>query len=424
MATAPPPAPVAAPAAPVEEMSSMAKVQLGLEAMARPLGEKSTIPKSPRAQMDAKAKEAQEKQAQPAPKVDETRPGDTGMEEAEETPATDEAAPKAEETKPGERSKIPPNPKQLRDELARVKKERDDIRRERDELKSKPPEDPEKPIIREKLTAAEKRLQDYEDRLRYTDYQQSEEYKTKWEKPFYDAYNMGRETAAELEIVERIDPDTGEVIQPKRPATPADFDRVAQILNKGEATRLAKQMFGDDYVNVMHHYNQVHGANKQRMNALEEFRKTGAERTKQMQEQSTAQRMASMKAFDEGVKKRVEKVEYLKEVEGDQAWNEALKRGQDIADKAFKKRHEMKPGEAEDIDAQIYAKASAYHTLNLKAKRLTTRVAELEKELAEYKKSEPGPGEAADRGNAPASGGTAMDDVFANLERKAKPRGT
>lgn len=341
------------------------------------------------------------------------------------TPADpdDEPAPTAEgdepttpEPKP-ETEQPPAKPKTkgdfLRAELAKVKSERDTYKKEIETLKTTPRDDPEKKTLSEKLTAMEKKHQAIEDEYRLHAYEKSQEYKEKYEKPYVDAYMRGRNKVTSLETT--LPDGTA------RASTPEDFDAIMQVTNDRHASKLAKEMFGDDAHIVIHHRERVLEANAARAASIEEARKNGAEKQKQFEEMTTKQRESVRKAFETNVKAKEEKLEWLKEVEGDQPWNDALKRGTELAAKSWMDRSAKTPEEQAELDAANYNRARAYSTLKLSNKRLQTRVDALALELKQYKASEPGKGEGKTGEEAPAAGGSAMERAQAGLLKRAKP---
>jgi len=120
-----------------------------------------------------------------------------------------------------------------------------------------PKEWPEKKTYEEKLAEREKvladhakRVADYENELRFVRYEKSEEYRTKYEKPFTDAFLAGRDRASKLKIVERktdADPSTGQegrVIQQSRQGKAEDFDEIMRIADDDMAAERAMELYG------------------------------------------------------------------------------------------------------------------------------------------------------------------------------------
>ncbi len=414
----PPAAPAAPPPAPKTTLQGAFD---GLEAKAKPPSlEQPPIPDHPgqkdirdreardNAEAEAQAKKAREERGEDDDDVTPT---------PEELKAQEEAAAKAKESKEKE-LQPPPGKKKgdfLREELAKVKSERDNFKSEVEKLKAAPRgDDPEKKTLQEKLTAMEKRQQEIEDDYRLYDYERSAEYKDKFLKPFQDAFNRGRQKTMSLEV---MTPE-GET----RPAKAEDFDNLMSITNDAQATRYAKEVFGDGYPVVIHHRERVLEANAMRANAVEEAKTSGVQKIKEREEMTVKQREAVQAKFMGHVTEREQKLEFLKAVEGDAAWNEALERGKKLADRSWLARDGKTPEEQAEVDAANYARSRAYSPLKLSVKRLRAENAELKKKLEGYNKSTPGDGQGkvTQEGQEPPPANS-MDAAYQSIEKRAKP---
>lgn len=417
--------------------STMAAAFDGLDKIAREVPSDLEQPKNPvdRAKVArAPEKPAPKPQANGKPKAaapaqEEGRPGldpDEDDEVAVAETETEQEKPEGEtEEQPTTEQEGQPEKvtgiKSLRNELAKLKGE---IKKRDSEiltLKTTPREDPEKKTLSEKLEAAQKRLEATEETLRFTKYEQHEEYKTKWEKPYVDAYHLGRAKVSRLQVKEVQDPNTGAIVQQKRAATPEDFDAIVAIHNDEEAAEAAERLFGRSATVVIHHRERVLEANQARVNALEENRKTGAEREKQTVAQTQAQAQARNKSFIEGIKAKEEKYEFLKPKDGDQAWNDAIDRGDKLVKQVFMDRANQKPEDLIKADAAVYARAKAFSPLKLENKRLKAEMADLRKKLKDFEVSEPGAANGApQKGEAPPA--SAMEGAWRDLEKRTKAR--
>lgn len=355
-----------------------------------------------------------EKQPEPKQPAKEAEPGE---EEEEETvlpsEAEKEAARKAAEAKDGKK------PNLLREDREKQKARADAAEKRASELEAKHKAAEERLARLEaaeaKAQAAEKRMAEVEDRLRLTNYERSEEYTTKYHAPFVEAYQRGREKAAGLEVTL----PSGEL----RAATPEDFDAIMGIQNDKQASRAAKEMFGDEAPIILHHRERVLEANATRQKAIEDAKKNGSAREQEQQAQTKAQREAVAAAFEKEVKAVSSRHEWYKEVEGDDEWNKAISKGKEISNKAFVERKGT-PEEIAKLDAAIYARSLAYSPLKLRVKRLTAKVAELEKSLSEFEETKPGKDTGGNGEGKPTGDGNmkAMDRAFADLDKRASPR--
>jgi hypothetical protein len=339
-----------------------------------------------------------------------TPPPEAVHEPGEET-AFDDAAPpaKPEDTKPASGEAVKPKPekaKTLREAYDHTKSENAKLQARIKELETaKPPEDPEKKQLAEKLTAREKRLQELEEDQRFTNYERSEDYKTQWEKPFIDAYQAGRNKIASF----RLANEDGTT----RNGAPEDFDKFMQIQDDNDAADAAHEMFGNRAPIAMYHREQVQQKNSARNAALDEFRKNGAEREKVRQETMTKQQKAVYEEANTTWKKLVteplEKFPHIfKHVDGDTEGNEALTKGFEFAQDAFKHMNALDPrltpeqrNSILEKQAVVFNKAAAFDRAWILYGRASKEAKALKKELAQYRASEPGGADGKGKGGLP-----------------------
>ena len=283
----------------------------------------------------------------------------------------------------------------------------------------------------ERLTNAEKRAQEYEDHLRYSDYSKSEEFQTKYQKPYEKAWAAMINNLGELTIT---DPQTNAV----RPFEAKDMLALLN-LRLPEARRMADELYGPLADDVMAHRKTIQELYDQQQAALEDAKKNGAEREKTRAAETAKHREKEMTvardSFDQANKAVLEHPEHgvnFKHVEGDDELNTALDKGYAFAQQAFGEGLIMQPGlsleqraTAAKRHAALINRAAAYGRLHLENKRKAARIAKLEKELAEFRGSVPGGGQPTSAAGAPngaASGGTARQEVYGELYKLAKPR--
>lgn len=309
---------------------------------------------------------------------------------------------KPAEPKPGEAPKAPVTAPELRKAYENLKNEHATLKKEHETLKTaKPPEDVEKKQMAVKLQAAEKRLSELDETLRFTNYERSPEYKEKYEKPYIQAYQLGRKRISTLDVVERAteNPDTGErkIEQQARPATPEDFDVLVSITDDREARKMAKQMFGEDAGIALAHREKVHEASQAASAAVEDYRKNGAEREKQQQEMTAKQRAEVQQEWERLNKATVEKYPKLfGPIEGDKEGNELLEKGFAMVDRAFSTdANKLSPLELAKLHTQIRNRAAGFGRQVMINKRQAAQIKELEAKLKEIEESVPGGGDGA-----------------------------
>lgn len=435
-----PPAPPAPPTAPSPRAAvlpgpsdSLREAQNGLDRFARePSLDPGSRPDHPsevarKKNEAAKAAAAKppEKPTPPAPK-----PGDPA--EVPEPVLEDDPTPPAP-AKPGEAPKARKPSDFLREELQKQKARAEAYEKEITALKA-PKEDPEKLQLTEKLTAAEKRAQEREDELRYVNYERSEEYQTKYFKPYVEAFNTARHKITSLDVVERTqpftDPTTGEVtarvVQKGRPATAEDFDAIALTPSDREARNLAKQLFGEDYTIAMAQREKVHELNASRETALVEQRTKGAEREKQQLEARTRTQAENMKRNAElwtsANKEFAEKhPDWFTDVEGDDVANQMLAKDIKTTDSLFGDVSQLPPEKVVRMHSEMRNRAAAAGKLAHLLTKTKARLAEVEAKLKGYEGSEPKDGDGNPIPPTPAAADT-MDGLKAGLDRFARER--
>ena len=364
-------------------------------------------------------------------------PGSGNQPSTKDNSGAPNATQKQPDTKPPEN---PPQPERA----GELRKQRDAARTENETLKARvrelekaqkqAGEDPERKSMEAKLAEYEKKTKELDERLRYKAYEESDDYKSRFYQPFLDAYSNARQKVATLKVVERKD-DMENVVQQARQGTPEDFDQIMRQGDDDVAGEMAERLFGRNAPTVIYHREKVQELNGQRVKAIEDFRKTGLDREanqrKQFEETSKGIQKETNDYWQKHLREPIEKYPHLfKEVEGDEKGNELLRKGMDMAVMAFKNMNPMDPrltsGEREQViaaHAAVFNWATAGPRLAHQNKTLKAKVAELEKDLEAYEKTEsPGASDGAGRATAGKSDGrVTMNSVLADLEKRATP---
>lgn len=347
---------------------------------------------------------------------DETPPEETPKPSLEKSP--EELEPAEPEPKP--ERKVPDVPakgsrvKSLREAYESAKLKMTEMEAELKALKNaKPPEDPEKKTLSERLAEREKRLQEVEERLRFSAYEQSDEYREKYEKPFVDSYQYGRAKTASLKVAQ----EDGTV----RQATPEDFDRIMQVADDDAAADLASEMFGNKDKLVLLWRDQVLQKNAVRTQALEEYKKSGAERHRQQSEAASRHREQMGKLWTQYNDEAREKYpQWFKPQDGDDEGNKLLEEGYKLADSAFSGTNGMGPEQTVRLHSAIRNRAAAFGRLVHQNKALARKISDLEKELKAFKGSEPGAGAGTKTPGQARKFATLMEESEAGLEELAR----
>jgi phage terminase large subunit-like protein len=273
---------------------------------------------------------------------------------------------------------------------------------------------PEYKSLKERYEQTEKRLRDLDNEIKYLRYESSSEYKERYEKPFIEAYQAGRAKAASLKVVGEDGTE--------RQGKPEDFDTVCRILDDDKAAEVAAQLFGAKAPLVLYYRERVHELNNARIRAAEEFRKNAEEKIRQWEEANKRHRERTLqlwKQYNEEAQKNYPK--WFAPVEGDEELNEVLRKGYELVDKAFTSGKDMSPEDMIRLHAAVRNRAAAFGRMVLENKRLQNRIKELEKELAQFKSSEPAgtPGGRAKSATKPPAAG--IDEVLNELDKLAIP---
>jgi len=301
--------------------------------------------------------------------------------------------PPQQQTKPPEEKKddrqIQEGPKALREQLAKVNKERDELSKSIPELKAKIAEfeskDKNTSALTEQLAKEQAEKEQLNATIRMLKKEVSPDFKQKWDKPFEAAVGYAQRIVPELIVLGEKDPESGQQITQDRPAVWSDFTALYSMpINK--AISLSKKMFGDASSIVEHHLTKLKDLQFQRDTALEE-EKAGwkANETREIAEQAQ-QRERWQKASE---KTRTELInahpELYDEDPNDPEGNELLRLGRQYMTEVPK---------TEDQAVRMYERnklnAEAAPRLAHRLEKANARIAELEAQVAEFKASGPG----------------------------------
>jgi len=335
-----------------------------------------------------------------------------------ETPAT-ETPPADPNAKPAEAKKGKVNPWKLVDEhkAARAKAETEIA-----ELRKLVPnvEDRKKEI--ELVKQIHDRNKQLEDEIRYVRYEQSTEFKEKYDAPYTNAW---KKAMTDLEGVMVNDGEDG-----SRAVTPNDMLTLVN-LPVAQAQHVASEAFGDLAGFVMAKREKIRELNDARMEALETAKTKGAERDQQRSQQIrqwNEQTSGFIKENWDTVNKATLEGphgEYFKPREGDADWNQRLAKGYELADRAFVdniKDPKLTREQRESIikrHAAMRMRCAGWGPLKHENGKLKANLAALEKELAQYKGTTPG-AQGRETAAAPNGRGRALDQVFASIAKRAK----
>ncbi len=252
--------------------------------------------------------------------------------------------------------------------------------------------------LAEKLKALETSLNEKEDRLKYLNYEHSDEFKTKYEQPYQNAWKSLLTDIKELTVsvedkTKEADID-GKYPMTDRPATRQDFD-VIYNAPLGQATKLAHEKFGTAAGIVLQHRAAIRQAATAATNALDEWKTKGAERAKQEEERSIREN-AEIQTVWEDANKRTSEHPHGKPwwgyEENDKEINDALDKGFAYADQRFSGDYAKLPmAEKVHLDAQIRHRVAGFFKLRVLLERANKELSAAKEELATRRGSSPGP---------------------------------
>lgn len=342
---------------------------------------------------------------------------------ADELPKTDAAPAATSEPDP---ALVSMGLKQLRTAYESTKREKDALRKQLEEAKSKPVEDPEKPKLVESLEKTRQELEAAKKEMEFVAYERSEEYKAKYEQPFVEAWSNARAKMNEFDVAL---PDGS-----TRPGVDADFDAVVNQLTNRDARVMAKQMFPEDWQQVLTMRDNVLDKNRVKVQALEAKRKEGESVVKQRQEQAVQGQKKLVDELSKAWTRHTEEAhakhpEYFKPAQIDPAnpdetlvkANELLEQGFEQARDAFSimdpLRGDLTPSQREAAIKKhtvMFNKMAAFDRLAYQLVQAQKALKDATEKLKGYEGSEPGAG---DGGPAKATESPASDRMGRLMKR-------
>lgn len=294
------------------------------------------------------------------------------------------------------------------------------------ELESVEPVDA-KPL-QQKISTLEARNKTLEEQIEYLDYQQSTDYRTKYQEPYAKAYAEAVAEFKELRINQ-------EGLDQPRVATEQDLLELANM-PVWKMDSVAQEWFGASAARVINHIQNLKRLAHAQQSALEEAKGKSGERLQQRQAEAQAKGREAgehWKAVNDGLKEKFPKA-YTAE-EGNVEDAAAHAKGFALADLLFtggagltpeqietlptafrdtvKNKQPLSDKQRVQLHALIRLKAANHDRKVVALQKANARIAELEKQLAEYEKSEPSGGRAGRRDSEKAG------DEYMTIEQAA-----
>ncbi len=276
----------------------------------------------------------------------------------------------------------------------------------------------------DKIAAYEKRQKEMEDDLRYFNAEKYDPDILKANAEYEGAWKRALHELSELQVV---DGASGQ----QRPVKAED---ILALVNMplGEARQVANSVFGDFADDVMAHRKEIKTLFEGKMSKLEELKKNGSEREKQRKEQFEKQNGEITGQLNTLWNKEVQDVlanekhgKFFKPREGDEDWNTRLDKGYKLVDDTYA-MNVRDPRYTPDQRALAIRKhvavrnrAAAFEAIRFDYERTLTKLATVEKKLAEYEASTPGAGGTISPNGAPATG-SAKEQMMQAIRKLAK----
>lgn len=276
----------------------------------------------------------------------------------------------------------------------------------------------------ERFQRAEARAKELEEEMRYVNYQKTQEFQEKYQKPYEKAWKVAMDDLRELSVTD----SEGN----SRPLQPQDM---LELVNMplAKAREQAKALFGDFEDDVMAHRKEIRQLADRQAEALAEAKKSGEVRERERRElferQSSQFHKFISETWEAANKEAMEHEKFGKlfqPEEGDDEGNERLKKGFELVDKAFAENPADPNLTTEQRvavikrHAAVRNRAAAFGRLRYQNEKLAKKVSDLEAKLKQYESSTPSPSSV----NAPASAtlpaGSARAEVMAALHKIAK----
>ena len=415
------PAP-SAPSAPARFDAASALGKYADVSATRSVATTSSSPQDHRApKKAAEPVKAQDAPAAPKPVDAPAKPADKPVDPAP-APSTEPKPADKPVDQPTEPSDLPDetsianSPKALRQAYKKSRNLVQELAAKVKELSNAPrKEDPQVGQLQERLKEIEKKNSEYEDKLRFENFTKSEEFRTKYEEPYHEAFTQGRDVMAQMKVVDK---ETGEWKQ----FAADDFDRLMTIQDHGQFSDALEAMglTGARAQVIIEARSQVRGIMNKADKAKADYQKNGQKIETERRERFESE----FKSMKEGVNQvwqkslnepRSKLPEIFQPVEGDSEGNKLLEDGYAFAAEAFKSMDPFKPNLTTEQrhtivqkHAEMFNKAASWDKLAyLLAKERGEKKA-IAKKLADLESSQPGPGDVS-RGQQPATRGEDLD---------------
>lgn len=307
-----------------------------------------------------------------------TLAGTRSKESVKEPPATNDEAPLEQLT----------TPKQLREAFERTRKKNLELETQvkqaaalEEKLKQLEAANVNGPLT-EQIETLQKRIEEYESKLRVSDYTKSEEFQEKHVKPLELAFKTATDLLKELPV--QMEGGT------ERPATEADLRHLLS-LNPSAAHKTAVELFGNfGGAEVMNSYREIRRLDRTRQEALNNAHIAAEEAARRAAVEAETSHAKSMSVYTQSRAKLLEEYPDLFGERADDAEGNALVQRQRASIESLLKGEGLTPEERIKGSARVHEQAANYPRALLDLKRAREETESLRKRLAAYEQSDPG----------------------------------
>lgn len=258
--------------------------------------------------------------------------------------------------------------------------------------------------LTETLKQREQRIEELQQKLAGAEFQKSEAYVEKYDKPFDKTSERARQEVESLEIVTERDAEGN--ITGKRAATWTDFANLYNNPNRAEARRLAKERFGEDADIVLGYMNQLRGIAIEAADALQAEREGWQKRQQEAQAQEAVVRNRVSGAWVTVNKDLETKFPSRFGVDASDPKEAELRNaGLQLVDSYLQGRHKMPAMDRVVMEAQLRQRAAAMPVMEYRLNKALAENAKLKAQLAQ------GSGAPGGQGQRGTEAGTSSEDA-------------
>lgn len=262
-----------------------------------------------------------------------------------------------------------------------------------------------------KLEAREKEFNEIKAERDAANYQKSDDFKAKFEKPFQSAVAYAKEVV-EAMTVTQTNPETGEVTAHKPSWNDfADLYRMFTV-NPAKAEIEGRKIFGDNYMIAMRHMDKLRELDRSKADAVTEYQATATQRENERIVQQTQQKERFNQAWELTNKDIIDKnPDIFGEHKDDPGRNAIFKESLSLVDQAFTGRDKLTFQQQVEMDAHIRLRAAAYPCILRENAQMKAELDSIKEKQQKKDASKPGETRHSTSGEQPKGEIDLMEDL-------------